>query len=216
MSKIVKTPNYNLIKFDGIKYPLFLNDFSENMSIIDALINSINEDIEDINRIIDTVSTQNIDNLTARLDALEVKVDNNANIIASLADNLRSLSDEVVKNRNNITNIYSIINELQTDVADLKTCCQDVRNVLTTYGDRISNNENNITTINTELARVKNDVIGNARDIATLATQIQYVVDNKQDTLVPGTGITINGNVISASGGGTTVVGTYSGETLSI
>lgn len=75
MSTIQKTQNYDLTKYVGVKLPLFLGDHSHDMEIIDRLIKAINDDISDIQRVIDTVSTQNIDDLIARMMALEVKVD---------------------------------------------------------------------------------------------------------------------------------------------
>lgn len=202
MSTVEKTPNYNLTKYVGIKYPLFLGDYSDDMEVIDTLIKGINDDIEDINRVIDTVSTQNIDDLLARIMALEVKVDNNANIIQSLLSSLQGLTSEVEKNRNKITTLTRTLETALGDITALKQRCDNMLTVLNTHGAAITQNSNAITNVNNEISRIKQDVIGNAQDIQTLATQLSSVLDSKQDKLTAGVGITIRDNVISATGGG--------------
>ena len=198
MSQIIKTPNLGLTKYTGITYPLFLGDFGDNMEIIDGLIKSINDDIADIQRVIDTVSTQNIDDLIARIMALEVKVDNNANIISGLLKSLNGLSNELGKTNNRISAIVSELEAAMSDIDNLKQCCDNVLSTLTAHGERITQNETAITNINNEIVRMKENIIGNAQDITTLATQIATILESKQDKLTAGTGISIDGNVISA------------------
>lgn len=215
MSTIKRTPNIGLTTYVGIKNPLFLGDHSHDMEIIDALIKSINDDISEIQRVIDTVSTQNIDDLIARIMALEVKVDNNANLISGLLESLNGLSDEVVKNRNKIASLTTQLEQAQSDISELKQRCDNVLSVLNEHGSAITQNTNAIGNINNEINRIKQDVIGNAQDIQTLATQLANGLAQKQDKLIAGSGISIVGNVISASGGGGgSVIGTYDNGNL--
>lgn len=216
MSTIDKTNNYNLIKYVGIEYPLFLNDQSLNMEIIDALIKGINDDIVDIQRVIDTVSTQNIDDLIARIMALEVKVDNNANLIQSLLTSLAGLTSEVGKNTNRIAALVTELEEAKEDISTLKQCCENVLTVLNEHGASITQNTSAIENINNEINRIKQNVIGNAQDIQTLATQLATALDNKQDKLIEGTGISIVDNVISSTGGSGNVIGTYNDGNLTL
>ena len=216
MSTTQKTQNYYLTKYVGIKYPLFLNDHSRDMEIIDALIKGINDDIIDIQRVIDTVSTQNIDDLIARMMALEVKVDNNANLIQSLLTSLAGLTSEVGKNTNRIAALTTELETAKEDIATLKQCCDNVLSVLNEHGASITQNTNAIENINNEINRIKQDVIGNAQDIRTLATQLATSLDNKQDKLIAGTGISIVDNVISSTGGSGNVVGTYNDGNLTL
>lgn len=216
MSTVSKTANYNLTKYVGIRYPLFLNDFGENMEVLDAVIKAINEDIADINRVIDTVSTQNIDDLIARIMALEVKVDNNANLIQSLLTTLAGLTSEVGKNTNRIAALTTELEAAKDDIATLKQCCDNVLTVLNEHGASITQNTNAIENINNEINRIKQNVIGNAQDIQTLATQLATGLDNKQDKLIAGTGISIVDNVISATGGSGNVIGTYNDGNLTL
>lgn len=216
MSTIQKTQNYDLTKYVGIKYPLFLNDHSHDMEIIDALIKGINDDIVDIQRVIDTVSTQNINDLIARIMALEVKVDNNANLIQSLLTSLAGLTSEVGKNTNRIAALITELEAAKDDIATLKQCCDNVLSVLNEHGASITQNTNAIENINNEINRIKQDVIGNAQDIQTLATQLATSLDNKQDKLIPGTGISIVDNVISSTGGSGNVIGTYNDGNLTL
>lgn len=214
MSTIVKTDNYELITYGDVKYPLFLKDISDNMTIIDSLIKDIADDIEDINRVIDTVSTQNIDDLIARILALEVKVDNNATAINSLLSSVSGLASEIGKNTGRINDINAQLVTMKADIDNLKQCCDNVLSTLVDHGNRISANETAITNINTEIERIKADVIGNAQDIQTLATQIASIIEAKQDKLIAGTGIEIVDNVISTTGTG--VLGTYEDGNLTI
>lgn len=216
MSTIEKTTNYDLTKYVGVKLPLFLGDHSRDMEIIDALIKGINDDIDDIQRVIDTVSTQNIDDLIARMMALEVKVDNNANLIQSLLTSLAGLTSEVGKNTNRIAALTSELETAKEDIATLKQCCDNVLSVLNEHGASITQNTNAIENINNEISRIKQDVIGNAQDIRTLATQLATSLDNKQDKLIAGTGISIVDNVISSTGGSGNVIGTYSDGNLTL
>lgn len=216
MSTIQKTQNYDLTKYVGVKLPLFLGDHSRDMEIIDSLIKAINDDINDIQRVIDTVSTQNIDDLIARMLALEVKVDNNANLIQSLLTSLAGLTSEVGKNTNRIAALTSELETAKEDIATLKQCCDNVLSVLNEHGASITQNTNAIENINNEINRIKQDVIGNAQDIRTLATQLATSLDNKQDKLIAGTGITIVDNVISSTGGSGNVIGTYNDGNLTL
>lgn len=208
MSTLKKTDNYDLTKYEGVTYPLFLGDFGDNMDIIDRLIKSINDDIVDIQRVIDTVSTQNIDDLLARLMALEVKVDNNATIIESLISSVNGLGQIVDSQVNKISRIVSELDTAKTDIEALKLQCDNIISVLNGHTTEITENTNAINTINNNINRIKEDVIGNAQDIQTLATQIRTIADNKQDKLYPGAGIDITDNIISVTSSGN-VVGTY-------
>lgn len=214
MSTIAKTPNYDLTTYVGIDNPLFLGDHSHDMEIIDSLIKAINDNISDIQRVINTVSTQNIDDLIARMMAIEVKVDNNANAISNLLTSYNGLSKEINKNTNRINAINDKLTDIQSDITELKNCCQNVLSILTEYGNRITTNENAITYINNEISRIKENVTGNTTDIHTLATQISNIGASKQDKLTAGTGITIEDNVISAVGGSGGVIGTYDNGNL--
>lgn len=216
MSTIQKTDNYNLTVYNNVEYPLFLGDYSNNMLIIDELLKFVNDNIADIQRVIDTVSTQNIDDLIARIMALEVKVDNNANLIHSLLTTLAGLTSEVGKNTNRIVALTTELETAKEDIESLKQCCDNVLSVLNEHGASITQNTNAIENINNEINRIKQNVIGNAQDIQTLATQLATSLDNKQDKLIAGTGISIVNNVISSTGGSGNVIGTYNDGNLTL
>ena len=199
MSTIQKTDNYNLTMYNNVEYPLFMGDYSNNMRIIDGLLKSVNDNIADIQRVIDTVSTQNIDNLTARLSALEIKADNNARAIASLTSSIAGLDTKINKNIDDIASINRTLTTVQSDIEELKHRCDNTDTTLSLHDGRIRANEDAIVGINEEIPRIKEDVLGNARDIETLATQIASIGESKQDTLIAGTGISIVNNVISTT-----------------
>ena len=212
MSTISKTNHYDLTKYEGVDKPKFLGDISDDNQKIDEALHSINQRMQAVEEVIDTVSTQNIDDMLARLGSLEVKVDANANSIRGLADSINGLSTRVTNNTNNIASLGATLTDAQHDIENLKQCCDEVRTVLTQYGDRISGNETAITNINNQLTRMNEDIIGNAQDIATVATQINTLIESKQDKLIAGTGIKIEDNTISVDGAGN-VVGTYNSST---
>ena len=214
MSTINKTPNLGLTQYAGLTYPLFLGDYSKDMGVIDELVKGIEDDIAEIQSIIDTVSTQNINDLIARLSALEIKVDNNANIINSLLNSIAGLISEVDNNKTEIANVKAELETAKNDIDELKRCCDNVLSVLNSYGERLTTNETAIENVNTEIIRMKEDIIGNAQDIATVATQISNIIANKQDKLIAGHGIRIVDNVISSYGAG--VVASYSDENLTL
>lgn len=213
MSTINKTPNFGLTKYVGIENPLFLNDHSHDMEIIDSLIKAINDNITNIQRVIDTVSTQNIDDLIARMMAIEVKVDNNANAIANLLTQYSGLASEINKNTGRINYINTQLESVQNDVEELKRCCDNVLSTLNSHGNRLTTNETAINNINSEIARIKENVLGNSTDIRTLATQISNIIETKQNKLIAGVGITIENDVISAVSSGN-VIGVYDNGNL--
>ena len=212
MSTINKTPNLGLTQYTGLTYPLFFGDYSKDMGVIDELVKSIEDDISEIQSIIDTVSTQNINDLIARLSALEIKVDNNANIINSLLNSITGLISEVDNNKTEIANLKTELETAKSDIDELKRCCDNVLSVLNSHGERLTTNETAIENINNEIVRMKENIIGNAQDIATVATQISNIIANKQDKLIAGNGIRIVDNVISSYGA--SVVASYSDENL--
>ena len=212
MSTISKTSYYELTKYEGVDKPKFLGDISNDHQKIDNALHSINQRMQAVEEVIDTVSTQNIDDMLARLGALEVKVDANANSIRGLSDSINGLSTRVTNNTNNIASLGATLTDAQRDIENLKQCCDEVRTVLVQYGDRISGNETAIANINNQLTRMNEDIIGNAQDITTVATQINTLIESKQDKLIEGTGIKIEDNVISVDGAGN-VVGTYDSST---
>lgn len=212
MSTISKTSYYDLTKYEGVDKPKFLGDMNVNNDKIDNALHGIDSRLLNVERVIDTVSTQNIDDMLARLGALEVKVDVNANSIRGLTDSVNGLSTRVTNNTNNITLLRADLTSAQSDIDELKMCCDNVRTTLVEHGNKISANETAINNINALLVRMNEDIIGNTQDIQTLATQINTILESKQDKLIEGTGIKIEDNVISVDGAGN-VVGTYDSST---
>lgn len=212
MSTISKTSYLELTKYENVDKPKFLSDISANMDTIDGAMSSANDRLEEVERVISTVSTANIDDLVARLSAIEVKVDNNANQIIGLSNSINGLSTQTANNTANIGVLRGMIDSANDEIADLKQCCDNVRTVLVNYGDRITSNEQAIVNILAQMDRMNADIIGNAQDIQTVATQIATIVESKQDKLIAGTGIKIEDNTISVDGAGN-VVGSYDSST---
>ena len=181
---------------------------------VNTTLTSYGGRLDAIEEVIETVSTQNIRDLQDRLLAVEVKVDNNANAILALTNNYNELSGRVNENNLHILALRRDLTTAQNDIEYLKQCCDNVRTTLTEHAESIANNALAIQNIDTEIERMKANIAGNTQDIATLATQNQVLIESKQDKLIAGAGITIEGNVISAQGSG--LVGTYSNENLAL
>lgn len=127
--------------------------------------------LDSIESVIETVSTQYVEDLRARLDAVEVKVDSNANDISSLNDRVANLTSRITFAERDIVDTNSRIDGIDTRVTTLEGCCETVNQVLTEHNGRITDNANEIIGIKARLDVDENNIAGNATDIQTLATQ---------------------------------------------
>lgn len=102
-----------------------------------------------------------------------------------------------------------ITNNLYNEVLELKEKTDETNTDLEELNGRVVMNSNDIKTLSYDLAETKIDVAQNTSDIANLKTHdttnkdnIEKLKTDKQDKLIAGENITIEGNIISATGGG--------------
>ena len=137
--------------------------------------------LDAIELVIDTVSTQNIDDLVQRIDALEQKVDANTNNIDTLNTNLIEAVNRINDLTVRLDNTNTALNALTVRVSTLETCCDEVRTTLADHNTRINANASNISALDARLTRDETNIAGNANDITILATQNNTQASQIQD-----------------------------------
>lgn len=159
-----------LSKYSG-QAPELLKRITADNEKIDTFTSSINERMEAVEAVIDTVSTQNIDDIEERVDALEEKVEVNAEHIALNAEfieaNTTSISDHE-------TRIVSL--EESQEVQD--ELISELESLTETQGEQISINTTSISALETRLTEDEQNIQGNAQDITILATQVNTNAEN--------------------------------------
>lgn len=150
-------------------------------NIIDPTLNSYNDRLESIEAVIETVSTANIKDLIERIDALEQKVDTNAQNIDILNTNLIAAVNDIRQLEVELGNTNSALTAVGNRVIVLENCCEEVRTTLTEYNTRIVQNASDIDALEARLTRDETNIAGNASDITILATQNNTQAGQIQD-----------------------------------
>lgn len=224
MSKRVQTENLKLYAYNTSQgLPTFLKDWSDNADIIDGAIKQNQDDIAenkadiiDLQSQIDVLDPENIRDYKARLDAMENKMATQA---ALLADNIRHDNDQdalIASNTARIELLENNVTNIQQSISDIREELSTTNANVASLDGRITSLENRCVIVEQEITDLRNDFIGLADDMTDLTHQFDAVVQtvvNKQDKLVAGTGIRIEGNVISATGQGGGVIGQYDSTT---
>ena len=131
-----------------------------------------------IENVIQTVSTQNINDIIARVDALEVKVRTNSELIHELNDNFGDLQDRVATAETNIRANHTAIEDAIGRIVILEGCCGEVRETLNAYDLRITKNTNDISDMLLRFERDEANIQGNAEDIIIWSHQIETNAHN--------------------------------------
>ena len=138
---------------------------------VDTTLEAYDGRLDAIEEVIETVSTANINDLIARMDALEQKVDANTQSIDTLNDNLISAVNRIVDLETGLGTTNANLNTLAGRVTLLEDCCSSVRETLTDHNTRINKNASDISALDARLTRDETNIAGNASDITILATQ---------------------------------------------
>ena len=138
---------------------------------VDPTLTDYDNRLDAIELVIDTVSTANIDDLIARMDALEQKVDANTQAIDTLNSNLISAVDRIEDLESGLGTTNANLNALSSRVSILEDCCTSVRETLADHNTRINKNASDISALDARLTRDETNIAGNASDITILATQ---------------------------------------------
>ena len=145
-------------------YDLWKVDVDDTLTAYDGRLDAIEE-------VIETVSTANINDLIARMDALEQKVDANTQSIDTLNDNLIGAVNRITDLEVELGNTNASLNALTGRVTTLEGCCEEVRTTLADHNTRINKNASDISALDARLTRDETNIAGNASDITILATQ---------------------------------------------
>lgn len=145
-------------------YDLWKVDVDDTLVAYDGRLDAIED-------VITTVSTANINDLIARMDALEQKVDANTQSIDTLNDNLIGAVNRITDLETELGNTNASLNALTGRVTTLEGCCEEVRTTLADHNSRINQNAGDISALDARLTRDETNIAGNASDITILATQ---------------------------------------------
>jgi chromosome segregation ATPase len=138
---------------------------------VDTTLEAYDGRLDAIEDVIETVSTANINDLIARMDALEQKVDANTQSIDTVNDNIISAVNRIIDLETGLGTTNANLNALANRVTLLEDCCSSVRETLTDHNTRINKNANDINALDARLTRDETNIAGNASDITILATQ---------------------------------------------
>lgn len=148
---------------------------------VDTTLTAYDGRLDAIEDVIATVSTANINDLIARMDALEQKVDANTQSIDTLNDNLISAVNRIVDLETGLGTTNANLNALAGRVTLLEGCCEEVRTTLADHNTRINKNASDISALDVRLTRDETNIAGNASDIVILATQNSTQADQIDD-----------------------------------
>ena len=148
-----------------------VSDLETWASGVDTTLTAYDGRLDAIEEVIETVSTANINDLIARMDALEQKVDANTQSIDTLNDNVISAVNRIVDLETGLGTTNANLNALAGRVTLLEGCCEEVRTTLSDHNTRINKNASDISALDARLTRDETNIAGNASDITILATQ---------------------------------------------
>lgn len=148
---------------------------------VDTTLEAYDGRLDAIEDVIATVSTANINDLIARMDALEQKVDANTQSIDTLNDNLISAVNRIVDLETGLGTTNANLNALAGRVTLLEGCCEEVRTTLADHNTRINKNASDISALDARMTRDETNIAGNASDIVILATQNSTQADQIDD-----------------------------------
>lgn len=144
----------------------------------DATLLNYESRLVEIERVIDTVSTANIDDLTERVNALENKVETNTLAINGLTGRVDNLEDTLQEIRNSIASNHADIVALDRRIERLEECCSEVQTKLLEIDTTLLEHAGLINGLRTDVNKNKDNIQANAQDITILATQISVLNTN--------------------------------------
>lgn len=148
---------------------------------VNATLSNYGSRINAIELVIETVSTQNINDIIARVDALEIKVNANSTEIGTLQHDLGEAVDRIAEAEQTIVQHATDITALGNRVTTLEDCCSEVRTTLSVYDGRITQNTSDIRALEDRLTRDETNIAGNAQDIIINSQQIAVNTQDIQD-----------------------------------
>ena len=200
MAQFVLNYNEDMRKIDGhfSEYESAINQrVSDLQDVVDASVATVNamdgrvttleqccEDVNttllnygsrlvEIERVIDTVSTANIDDLTERVNALENKVETNITDIRILRNDIHEVSDRVTVTENTLVQHGTQLANHENRLTTLENCCSEVRGELTRIEGKVDSNKSEIEALKLRVTTNEGNIAANAQDITILSGQVQ-------------------------------------------
>ena len=162
--------------------------YSERITTLESCCSDVNTVLSNygsrlnaIELVIDTVSTQNIEDIIARVDALENKVNTNSTEIVTLQHDLGEAVDRIGDIEATIVTHATDITNLGNRVTTLENCCEEVRGTLAEYNTRIATNASDIDALEERLTRDETNIAGNSQDIIIVSQQTAVNTQDIQD-----------------------------------
>lgn len=140
---------------------------------VNITLSSYGDRLIAIENVIATVSTQNINDIIARVDALETKVQTNSELIHELNDNFTDMNTRLGTAETQIRVNKTDIETVTGRVVILENCCAEVRETLRAFDLRISKNTDDISDILLRFERDESNITANAQDIIILSQQVE-------------------------------------------
>ena len=173
-------------KVDGLEalvnsYETRVSDLETCCSDVNVTLTNYGSRLNSIERVIDTVSTQNIDDIIARVDALENKVQANTDNIDIVKLDVSDLKDRVSSLETKQVEDAQQISRNTGRIIQLETCCTEVQQTITGLSDRIDANASDILTLGDRLTRDEGNIAANAQDIVILSSQVSANTSDIED-----------------------------------
>lgn len=135
----------------------------------------------EIERVIDTVSTANIDDLTERVNALENKVETNIADIRILRNDIHEVSDRVTATENTLVQHGTQLTNHENRITTLENCCSEVRGELTRIEGKVDSNKSEIDALKLRVTTNEGNIAANAQDITILSEQVHVNTEDIEE-----------------------------------
>lgn len=126
----------------------------------------------EIERVIDTVSTANIDDLTERVNALENKVETNTTNIGILRNDLHEIEERVTVAESTLVEHGTQLANHENRIANIERCCDEVHGELTRIEGKVDSNKSEIDALKQRVTVNEGNIAANAQDITILSGQV--------------------------------------------
>lgn len=183
MSKRVQTTNLNLYAYENLReLPTFLQDWSDNMLILDGayvtvngLISALDTRLTSAEGTLEDLSPESIEDYKVRLDALEKKVVINTNAIKDVNTRIGTINAQInsINVEQGVQN--SRLTALEGVTANHTSQINSIIGNISSVTDRVTTLEQCCETVQHEIADMQSDIDGFNDDLTVLATQFETV-----------------------------------------
>ena len=155
-----------------------VNSYETRVSTLETCCSDVNTTLlnygsrlVEIENVIETVSTANIDDLVERMNALENKVETNGTNINILRNDLHELDERVTSAEGTIVAHAGQLANHENRIAVLESCCSEVRGELTRIEGKVDSNKSEIDALARRVSVNETNIAANAQDITIVSQQ---------------------------------------------